>query len=209
MNNQPAWPNPFRRWSEEAKATSCVPADYRPSSRDEGRDLLLARLLEAAQSWELTPNDRCGILTCCAALMICPQSVQYALTDRILRLASPAEEAVPALDGRGNVGPPGLEADSYFVQVSFETLHGSLRIDRSQQVVEWLAVNHAPDLAITYSDHENDMQAVRWLREFLPNLRDDHSVLQVVAACLDSVHRQLDPAYPHWEDLRAWLATSD
>lgn len=124
-------------------------------------------------------------------------------------LSAPSQQPTPALQTSASEPSPPVDTDPFHVQVSFKTLHGALRLDHSQQVVEWLAVVQSPNLAVHYSDHENDLTAVRMLREFLPAYGDDHSLLKLVAFALDSVNRRLDQEYPYWEDLRVWLEDSD
>lgn len=206
MSEVPHWPNPFARLSKATRATHCLRAEFAPPPRRATQDLTLEKLLQAAQDWTLNPNDRCGLLTLCAALLICPQEVRHAFTDDISWFAARNPD-VPALRSTSDdEAPPTIEP--FYAQFSFESLHGSLRIDEEQQVVEWLAVSHKPDLAVHYSDHENDLFAVRLLRAFLPSHQHNLSKLKLVAMALDSVSRRLDPAYPYWEDVPHWLSDS-
>lgn len=211
------WPDPFGRWGT-GRAINRLPRYFRPPPRDPAADAMLEKVLEAAQQWDRNPNDRCGLLTFAAALMVCPAEVGLhaagpgysSLMNRRFQLAdlaiAPEEGTSDARTERDEIAAMADTSNSEVtILLHFETLEATLRWAPGMACHEWMANVHEPDLAVHYADHENDRFAVRILRQLLPEWSEDRSRIKLVAMGLDALHRRLDHNYPYWEDLHHWL----
>lgn len=138
---------------------------------------------------------------------MCPENVHFTRAENTNWLSlfrDPDSDLRPA-----DVSTDSTACQTFSAQVRFENLRFLLRIESGAVQVEWHAATYEPDLAVHYSDHKNNVFAVRIFRALLPQAQDDFSKLKLVATALDSLHRRLDPSYPHWEDLYVWLASPD